>query len=266
MRASCYDGMLVSASRALVQPPRVLVRPIIEGVLLRQTARPRDHRGRPATTEGSSGRPECSSAWSMRSFCYDGALGSPAQALALSLTGAEQLATQMAEHQEPRTYLPRLPKSLPESSPLARLARSLAANPVGDSSALHLHTRGGMPLQVIAKNRKWGRDFWNDLVGPTLHADLDCETWIRGPVAPHRDNDEIHTVEGVRMVDLKPLGMPYAWPETRDHAKWAITTKRDWVCVGDINRMISQEKRGGGTVAFQDKALWRALSRIQSVK
>jgi Deoxyribonuclease II len=31
--------------------------------------------------------------------------------------------------------------------------------------------------------------------------------------------------------------------------------------VGDINRMVSQEKRGGGTIAFQDGTLWAALSK-----
>ncbi len=31
--------------------------------------------------------------------------------------------------------------------------------------------------------------------------------------------------------------------------------------VGDINRMISQRKRGGGTVAFQNQILWQGLSK-----
>lgn len=179
--------------------------------------------------------------------------------LALSLTSAERLAAQMVDHQEPQTYLPRMPRGLDAESPLAKLAAGVAPNPVGDSDVLHLTTRGGMPFTVIAKNRKWRRDFWNDLVGPTLHADLDCETWIRGPVAPHRDSDGVHVCDDVTQIDLRPLGMPWAWPETRDHAKWAITTRRDWICVGDINRMRSQEKRGGGTVAFRDGGVKGAL-------
>ena len=44
--------------------------------------------------------------------------------------------------------------------------------------------------------------------------------------------------------------------------KWAVSLKSDWVCVADINRMISQEKRGGGTIAFRDQTLWRDLSKI----
>jgi deoxyribonuclease II len=60
---------------------------------------------------------------------------------------------------------------------------------------------------------------------------------------------------------LSPLGVPWTWPETHDHAKWGIAVDSDWVCVGDINRMVSQEKRGGGTIAFQDPKLWAALSK-----
>lgn len=56
-----------------------------------------------------------------------------------------------------------------------------------------------------------------------------------------------------------------AWPETHDHAKWAITKDNNWVCVGDINRMISQRKRGDGTIAFQSPPLWKALSKTDLI-
>jgi deoxyribonuclease-2 len=114
---------------------------------------------------------------------------------------------------------------------------------------------------VIAKNRKWNKDFWNDLVGPTLKADMNVETWIRGKIPPVLDSDGIHKTYDVKYIDLSPLGVPWTWPETHDHAKWGITVDSDWVCVGDINRMVSQEKRGGGTIAFQDTKLWTALSK-----
>ena len=90
-----------------------------------------------------------------------------------------------------------------------------------------------MPFKVIAKNRNiWGKDFWNDLVGPTLGADMDDETWIRGPIPPIIDSDGIHKTFDIKFINLTPLGAPWAWPETHDHAKWGITTTSDWVCVG----------------------------------
>jgi deoxyribonuclease-2 len=126
-------------------------------------------------------------------------------------------------------------------------------------------SRGGLKFKVIAKNHKWNKDFWNDLVGPTLGSDMDVETWIRGAIPPTMDSDGIHKTFDVKYIDLSRLGFPYAWPETHDHAKWGISVDSDWVCVGDINRMVSQRKRGGGTIAFQDNILWSALSKTDLI-
>jgi deoxyribonuclease-2 len=122
-----------------------------------------------------------------------------------------------------------------------------------------------MPFKVLAKNREWGGDFWNGWVGPKLRADMDVETWIRGPIPPVVDTDGIHKTFDIKFINLGPLGIHWAWPETHDHAKWGITKDSDWVCVGDINRMISQRKRGGGTIAFQNQRLWQALSKTDLI-
>lgn len=49
-----------------------------------------------------------------------------------------------------------------------------------------------------------------------------------------------------------------SWLGTQDHSKWAISAPGaadpPVVCVGDLNRMCSQEKRGGGTVCLYDSA------------
>lgn len=184
--------------------------------------------------------------------------------VSLDFAAAETLAKLMATHHEPQTYLNRT-QMLPATSPLKALTQPLkeAEKPAGD--AIKLKTKGGMPFMVIAKNREWNKDFWNGLVGPELKEDIDVETWIRGPIPPIADTDGIHKTFDVKYINLGPLGAHWAWPETHDHAKWAITTHSDWVCVGDINRMISQRKRGGGTIAFQNAVLWHALSRTSLV-
>jgi deoxyribonuclease-2 len=122
-----------------------------------------------------------------------------------------------------------------------------------------------MPFKVIAKNRQWGKDFWNDLVGPTLKEDINVETWIRGPIPPIADSDGIHKTFDIKYITMGPLGVHWAWPETHDHAKWGITHHSDWICVGDINRMISQRKRGGGTIAFQNETLWKSLAKTDLI-
>jgi deoxyribonuclease-2 len=180
--------------------------------------------------------------------------------LSLDIDTASQIAAQMTDHQEPQTYLCRT-ANLPETDPLFLLSQPLKPNPPADSNVLELKSSGGMPFKVIAKNREWDKDFWNGLVGPTLKEDMDVETWIRGPIPPVADTDGIHKTFDVKYINLSSMGAHWAWPETHDHAKWGITLHSDWVCVGDINRMISQRKRGGGTIAFQNETLWKALSK-----
>jgi deoxyribonuclease II len=179
----------------------------------------------------------------------------------IDLATAGRIAAQMANHQEPQVYFPRVPATLGKQDPLFLLTQKLNPNAEGDSSVLECKTRGGLGFKVIAKNRGWGKDFWNDLVGPTLKVDMDVETWIRGKIPPVLDSDGVHKTFDVKFIDLSKLGIGWTWPETHDHAKWGISVKSNWVCVGDINRMISQEKRGGGTIAFQDEGLWTALSK-----
>ena len=181
--------------------------------------------------------------------------------ISLDMATASTIATQMANNQEPQVFLPRIPATLDQHDPLFLLSQPLNPNAVSDADVIDCRSHGGLAFKVIAKNRRWGRDFWNDLVGPTLGADMDDETWIRGKIPPTLDSDGIHKTFDVKYIDLSPLGIPWTWPETHDHAKWGITVDSDWVCVGDINRMVSQEKRGGGTIAFQDQRLWSALSR-----
>ena len=152
-----------------------------------------------------------------------------------------------------------------KSDPLYILSQPFNTNPKADSDVLSYKSRGGLNFKLIAKNKKWNKDFWCDLVGPTLKTNIDVESWIRGEKPPIQDSDGIHKTFDVKYIDLRPLGFPWTWPETHDHAKWGISEDSDWVCVGDINRMVSQRKRGGGTIAFQDPTLWAALSKTDLI-
>jgi deoxyribonuclease-2 len=195
--------------------------------------------------------------------------------ISLDLATARAIAAVMIDHQEPQVFKSsRIPKSLPASDPLRLLTQSIDPNAAGDSHVLDFKSRGGKAFKLIAKNRKWGGDFWNQLVGPALGVSIDVETWIRGAIPSTHDSDapgalnlkgKEDTVD-IKAIDLTPLGAPWKWSETKDHAKWGIGVEKDWVVVGDINRMISQEKRGGGAIAFQEKGLWAALSKTDSLK
>ena len=166
----------------------------------------------------------------------------------------------MAKHHEPQVYFPRT-ANLDQSSDLFKLTQIKTFNPKAAADDFELESKGKMKFKVIAKNREWNGDFWNGLVGPALNDDMDDETWIRGQIPPIADTDGIHKTFDIKYINLGALGVHWAWPETHDHAKWGITLHNPWVCVGDINRMISQRKRGGGTIAFQNQVLWQSLSK-----
>jgi deoxyribonuclease-2 len=87
---------------------------------------------------------------------------------------------------------------------------------------------------------------------------MDVETWSRGPIAPTLDSDAIHKTFDIKLIDLRPFGTTWTWPDSKDHAKSGLT-------VGDMNRKISQEQRGGGTIAFQDAKLWSELKRTDLI-
>ena len=56
------------------------------------------------------------------------------------------------------------------------------------------------------------------------------------------------------------------WASTLDHSKWCIQKGRGsyLVCLGDMNRMESQRKRGGGAFCTYDERLWNVLSKVIS--
>jgi len=72
-------------------------------------------------------------------------------------------------------------------------------------------------------------------------------------------------MKAVSLKNIDPVNLPWDWAEVKDHAKWALSESGAWICVGDINRMISQRKRGGCTIAFQDQALWAQLKKADII-
>lgn len=178
---------------------------------------------------------------------------------------AKKLANQMYEAQQPDVYLAsKIPSGLPATDPRALVMQnkiSPSTEPV--HGIVPFKSKGGVKFMCMAKNKEWGLDFYNDLVGPTLHENLEVETWEHDPTPQPLDSDKIHHVVDMKAVDLTKIGIDFKWPEPDDHAKLCISDKLEkihYVCVGDMNFTLAQRKRGGGTVAFQCEALWQNLS------
>jgi len=207
--------------------------------------------------------------------------------VSLSLRSVEALAGALLK-MEPRTYDSSVPPSLVSTLPL------LAALAVGKRNASALKPTvlsltsapGGVRFVHVSKNGAWGGELYSGAVIPALGVgtDLWVETWRRSPVAYTQcsaPNGTAINVQNLRVV--KGVSGPTELQRyTTDHSKWAIAVCpilsaqggwrndsvgvcsddrfRPWICVGDINMMTSQAKRGGGTVCFEHLDLWLRLA------
>lgn len=188
---------------------------------------------------------------------------------------AKAIATQMYTAQQPNVYLAsKVPASLAADDPRAQLINNtVAPGRTSYGNFITFSSRAGQSFKCIARNKYWDTagddDFYNDLVGPALSESIEVETWEHDPVPGDMDDDKVHTVTAMKEVDLAPLAFTpsYAWSEENDHAKLAISDAGEsvkYVCVGDLNFTVAQEKRSGGTVAFVNDDLWSCLSEILS--
>lgn len=179
---------------------------------------------------------------------------------------ARSIAEQMYHRQEPQTYQVRLPKNVGQNDILYRLATDVDVNETDPPCDITFFSKGGYDFRLMAKNRHWDKDFWIDLVGPHLKVDIDVETWRRGTLPDTEDSDAHSKVTDILYINLESLDIPFEWHYTKDHAKWGVSESDDWVCVADINRQTSQEKRGGGSICFRDKLLWESLRDLEQLK
>ena len=180
-----------------------------------------------------------------------------------NVDAARTIAQQMYNCQEPQTYETRLPMALSKDDILVRLANSVDVNETDPPGDIPFSSKAGGYFRLMAKNRHWDKDFWIDLVGARLNVNIDVETWRRGTVPGTEDSTKRNTTKDILYLNVEHLGAPYEWHYTKDHSKWAVSETDHWVCVADINRQTSQEKRGGGTICFRHKTLWQGLRDIE---
>lgn len=128
----------------------------------------------------------------------------------------------------------------------------------------------GAVYTQLEKGKNWGKDFWDDLVSPYYKSPLNVETWrsgsggrmgsicADGESEPKEDAYNIMEISTIEMEDGQ------TWGGTKDHSKWASTgDSTTYVsCMGDLNRMCSQETRGGGGVCRKEDNRWRAFNNI----
>ncbi|MFC3881836.1 deoxyribonuclease II family protein [Algoriphagus namhaensis] len=159
-----------------------------------------------------------------------------------------------------------------------KFAKNLPYEKPSKPANLTFASKEGKTFSLIAKNRVWskpkakgeiGFDFWKDLIGPTLAINLSVETWRRGMVFDDIDSVKSELTEDIVDIDLSKIGLDgYRWGFSKDHAKWGISfdEQKNMIIIADINRQISQERRGGGGIAFENPILWKTLKKIEIIE
>lgn len=204
--------------------------------------------------------------------------------VSLTYAAANDIAEVLRLHHRPQVYASRLPGVTSDESLHDLVENSSFPSPSKVPAAVDLTSVGGAHFRFFGKSRKWSekvddddttaKDFWADLVGPSLRSDLNVETWRNGtPLVFADEEDDPTTGEAtgdetldVLVLDFGKLGIPgYTWAYTKDHAKWGISVDDvdGWVIVADLNRQVSQADRGGGGMAFQHDALWSLLQAVE---
>lgn len=125
---------------------------------------------------------------------------------------------------------------------------------------------GQTVMTSFAKSNDWGRDLYEDLVSPYFDQGFLWETWRRTPkmesFCAGQDSHE-YDARNIEYISF-PDSPAFTWHYTKDHAKWGLSTDSDnpLVCVGGINRMYSQRKRGGGTVCVANRGFYNAMHAL----
>ncbi|RWS18701.1 Deoxyribonuclease-2-like protein [Leptotrombidium deliense] len=118
-------------------------------------------------------------------------------------------------------------------------------------------------LVMFAKNGESTFDLYKTKIAPFIKSDLFVESWRRGNGIPLSSNcHSKYKLINVQYVKLK-FENKYVgnvlWKYSEDHSKWLISedSEKAFICIVDLNRMLSQNKRGGGAVCIRDASIWK---------
>ena len=123
-----------------------------------------------------------------------------------------------------------------------------------DPQTITYRTRGGASFWDIAKSKACDCDMWNR-VSEHYKQTMNVLSWGR-PLEPSTCGR--YSVQNVLHLSWGDVD----YKETEEHSKWGVTQDSKTVCIGDINRMTSQRKRGGGASCISNPTIASAFSKL----
>ncbi|XP_030401840.1 deoxyribonuclease-2-alpha isoform X3 [Gopherus evgoodei] len=174
----------------------------------------------------------------------------------------KEIGTQL-RFSDPEVFDARVQGPFAQDLPDLRLASEM--QPVREppwNRSVALTSRGGRRFLSLAKFRLFHDDLYSGWLAQALSSDLYVQFWpnSRG-VLPSNCSGPY------RVYNIEALGFPAPGPHfsaTVDHSKWCVSTEGapGWACVGDTNRNVEEEQRGGGTLCQQDPAVWKSYCAL----
>ncbi|KAE8620032.1 hypothetical protein XENTR_v10010074 [Xenopus tropicalis] len=120
---------------------------------------------------------------------------------------------------------------------------------------------GGKQFTSFSKHAHFSDDLYSGWVSQVLKSHLFVQFWqnSRG-VLPSNCSLPFHTYN-IMEIDIS---CAYSFSTHNDHSKWCVTDGAGWACVGDMNRDVKEERRGGGTVCVNDPNVWKSFRSLVS--
>jgi len=104
-------------------------------------------------------------------------------------------------------------------------------------------------ISHVAKSPKYNFDIYGEYVVKEYNFLWNIETLIKGNLI--ETNCNIKDIKKLCFEDV-------TFNESQDHSKWGVSDK-DYYCISDLNRTLSQYKKGGGIFICKDKELSKSL-------
>lgn len=141
----------------------------------------------------------------------------------------------------------------PPNQWIEKLIRNKSSRNYPHSALSKISSLGGVEFTIFSKSH-WLRDIPFDTTLRQHYKDtFYVRTWIKSTLAskicegPHH----ILNVNTLTFDDEKS----HSFPAEKEHSKLAVSQNRDIICFADLNHTLSQKKRGGNIICFENKNL-----------
>ncbi|XP_043940585.1 deoxyribonuclease-2-alpha [Protopterus annectens] len=166
---------------------------------------------------------------------------------------------------EPDCYESSLPPSFADDFPeLVSASQGKFVKKPPWTSQVTLTSVGGKAFTSFAKNGHFEDDLYSGWLSGALESNLLVQFWPNSAgVLPSNCSIEYF----VYSIEYLQFSQAISFSHHIDHSKWCISKSandsgKPWTCIGDMNRVEGEMKRGGGTVCTSDAAIWKAFYKL----